>query len=307
MTGNDPRRSILHATLISPDLQATCTAYSGQLGLTIGEQGTLDAATADVLGLVDLCDRPLTWLENDAGEAILRVIEDPASVVCEPMFRHGWLSLEILVADVDELVSGLGAPFRVLRPPADLELSPAIRASQVLGPCGEMLYLTSIRAPVPPFDLPMSDKRVSHTFIGVMSTPDRDASRVAWSALAGHPGWAFDTRITVLNDAFGRELGDRYPVAVVELPGQCMVEIDQVPLPQPTPGERGTRDHVTPAPLDAGRRYAGQHSVGLQLSTLPDGLASAGWQQVADTRIGDQRHLGLIGPAREHVQLVLPG
>ena len=298
---------ILHVTLIAPDLAAACAAYRDQLGLSVAARESLDSGTATVLGLVELAGTAVAWLANPAGERILRLIEDPQATVLAPMFRHGWLSLEVLVADVDTLAGGLRAPFQVLRPPADLELSPAIRASQVLGPCGEMLYLTSIKAPVPPFDLPISDERVSHTFIGVMSTPDRTASQAAWAALAGHPGWAFDTRITVLNDAFGRELTDRYPVAVVELPGQCMVEIDQVALPQARVQEGLADSHQADVLAQVRTRHAGQHSLALHLPALPVGLAPAGWHQITDARSGDQRHLGLIGPAGEHVQLVLPG
>ncbi len=287
---------ILHVTLIAPDLDAACTAYREQLGLTIAARETLASDLAAVLDLPDLAGQPIAWLANTAGECVLRLIEDPLAQLLAPTFRHGWLSLEVLVADVDALVSGLRSPFRVLRPPADLELSSAIRASQVLGPCGEMLYLTSIKEPVPPFDLPMSGERVSHTFIGVMSTPSRTASQAAWVALAGHPGWAFDTKITVLNDAFGKDLASRYPVAVVPLPGQSMVEIDEVSLPRKgAPGAMADKD----------QRFAGQHSMALRLPALPDDLASSGWKQIADMQRNGERHLGLVGPAGEHVQLVL--
>ncbi|QOW19478.1 hypothetical protein INQ41_12870 [Lysobacter ciconiae] len=301
---------ILHVTLIAPDLDAACTAYGDQLGLTVAALQSLESELAAVLGLVDLAGAPVAWLANPAGEAVLRLVEDPQARQLEPMFRHGWLSLEVLVADVDALVADLRPPFRMLRPPADLELSPAIRASQVLGPCGEMLYLTSIKAPVPPFDLPMSDERISHTFIGVMSTPDRDASQAAWAALARHPGWAFETRITVLNDAFGRDLGDRYPVAVVALPGQCMVEIDEVKLPDDSGLEEAREaatgsDEPSVDPMDAERRFAGQHSIALRLAALPVGLASAGWNLIGDVQLGAARHVGLVGPAGEHVQLIL--
>ena len=304
------REGILHVTLIAPDLDAACAAYRDQLGLTVAARESLDIELAAVLGLADLAGAPVAWLANPAGEAVLRLVEDPQARQLEPMFRHGWLSLEVLVADVDALVADLRPPFRVLRPPADLELSPAIRASQVLGPCGEMLYLTSIKAPVPPFDLPMSEERISHTFIGVMSTPDRDASQAAWAALAGHPGWAFETKITVLNDAFGKDLGDRYPVAVVALPGQCMVEIDEVKLPDDS-GLEAAREAIADIDvlsfdsMDAKRRFAGQHSIALRLAALPEGLASAGWNLIGDVQLGVARHVGLVGPAGEHVQLIV--
>ena len=287
---------ILHVTLIAPDLDAACNAYGEQLGLEVFTREALTPDLAELLGLTDLAGAPVAWLSNTAGECILRLVEDPHAARLAPMFRHGWLSLEVLVGDVDSLVSGLHAPFSVLRPAADLELSAAIRASQVLGPCGEMLYLTSIKEPVPPFDLPMSDDRVSHTFIGVMSTPDRVASQAAWVALSGQPGWAFDTKITVLNDAFGKDLASRYPVAVVPLPGQSMVEIDEVPLPQN--GSPGLA-------ADTGQRLAGQHSIALRLPALPHDLASAGWKQIADIQSSGERHVGLVGPAGEHVQLVI--
>lgn len=284
-----PRQGIVHATLLAPALERTLAAYVAQLSLSVGARGTLESDAARLLGLPDLAGQPLAWLLNPEGEAILRVIEDPGAGVGEPMFRHGWLSLEVLVGDVDALATGLRAPFKVLGAPADLELSPAIRASQVLGPCGELLYLTQVKAPVPPFELPMTEAVVATPFIGVMSTPDRTASQAAWAALAGAPGWAFDTRITVLNRAHGRDLAGRYPVAVVPMAGKCMVEIDEIELP--------------PAPAS---RAAGLYSLCLRLPVSPDDerLRAAGWKPVAGQRDGDSRRRGLIGPAGEHVEVL---
>ena len=277
------KQGIIHATLIAADLQQVCDAYVAQLALQLQQRGTLQADDAAALDLVDLIGAPLAWLANSAGEPVLRVIEDPHALVAEPMFRHGWLSLEVLVGDIDTLAAGLRAPFKVLGPAANLELSDAIRAAQVLGPCGELLYLTQIKAPVPPFDLPMTDATVANTFIGVMTTPDRDASQRAWSALLGAKGWAFDTKITVLNRAYGKALDGRYPVAVVPMPGQCMVEIDQVELP-----------------ASKGLRHAGQYSLRLRLPAVDAAvLAEAGWV-VMDA--GERR--SLRGPAGEHVELL---
>lgn len=283
------RQGILHATLVAPDLTAACDAYLAQLGLTICKREELDADTAWLLGLDELRGHAVAWLANEAGEPILRLIEDTQAVPREPMFHHGWLALEVLVGDVDQLAAGLKAPFRVLGPPADLELSPAIRATQVLGPCGELLYLTQIKAAVPPFDLPMSDARVSRPFIAVMSTPDRSASQAAWSALAGQVGWTFDTKITVLNRAHAKPLEGQYPVAVVPLAGQCMVEIDEVGLSNSSAKER----------------RAGLHSVAWRLGS---GVGASGerWEVVGevDDLAGGDRRVGLRGPAGEHIELV---
>lgn len=289
MTDITARQGILHATLITPDLQTTCSAYLAQLGLEVCQRGELDAGTAQLLGLDELHGHGVAWLANESGEPILRLIEDTQAVPREPMFHHGWLALEVLVGDVDQLAAGLHAPFRVLGPPADLELSSAIRATQVLGPCGELLYLTQIKAAVPPFDLPMSDAQVSRPFIGVMSTPDRAASQAAWSALAGHAGWKFDTRITVLNRALGKPLEGQYPVAVVPLAGQCMVEIDEVVL----------------ASTPALERRAGLHSIAWQLPVTAN-AARPHWKVVGatDAGVSGDARVGLRGPAGEHVELL---
>jgi hypothetical protein len=276
-------QGIVHATVLAPELAALCAAYQQQLGLQLQAQGTLEEADAALLGLPALAGAPLAWLANSAGQPVLRVIEDPTATLIEPMFRHGWLSLEILVGDIDTLAAGLQGPFRVLGAPANLELSDAIRAAQVLGPAGELLYLTQIKAAVPPFDLPMTTDTVASTFIGVMTTPDRAASQAAWAALLGAPGWAFETKITVLNRAYGKPLEGRYPVAVVPMPGQCMVEIDQVDLP----------------PRPAGR-LAGVHSLALRLPAMDAAtLQAAGWQRTCA-----QRDDGWFGPAGEHIQLL---
>lgn len=280
---------IAYATLIAPDLQFACDAYLSQLGLYVCARAALDSETARLLGVDDLQDHALAWLANEAGEPILRLIEDPQAVTQEPMLRHGWLALEVLVGDVDTLAAGLRVPFRVLGAPADLELSPAIRAAQVLGPCGELLYLTQIKAAVPPFDLPMSDARVAHPFIGVMSSPDRSASQAAWTALAGHAGWTFDTKITVLNRALGKPLEGQYPVAVIPLAGQSMVEIDQVELSaQPMP-----------------ERRAGLHSLTWRLPAATDAIPEH-WQLVGsfDDFVTGERRVGLSGPAGEHIELL---
>lgn len=110
---NVRRQGIAHATLIAPDLERACLAYTGQLSMTVASRGQLDAADAGVLGRPDLIGAAIAWLANSTGEPILRVIADPQARVSTPMLRHGWLALEILVGDVDALAAGLREPFQV--------------------------------------------------------------------------------------------------------------------------------------------------------------------------------------------------
>jgi len=221
---------IASATVLAPDFDAALASQARALHLHAAWQGALAPEIAAHLDLAPLAGVRTAWL-GGAGAPWLRLIEAPGAVRTLPMRRHGWLSLELLVGDVDALAAALPPDWTVLGPPADLDVSPHIRACQALGPCGEMYYLTQVKAQVPPFELPQTTARVERPFIVVLSTPDRARTQTAWEALAGRDAWAFDTKITVLNRELGRPLGERYPVAVIQFREQCLIEIDEVALP----------------------------------------------------------------------------
>lgn len=217
------------ATLLAPPIDAVATAYCTAFGVGADCEKSLEPDEAARLGLTELAGAPTRWLRRPDGAPLLRLIEDRTAVDAgPPMHRDGWLALECLVEDVDAMVARLPDGFEVLGPPADLDVSPSIRAAQVLGPCGELWYLTQVRAAVPPFDLPLSGRDPSGLFIGVIRCQDRELERAFWLAAGGTASWAFDTKITVLNRALDRPLGDRHPVAVVQLTGRSLIEIDQV-------------------------------------------------------------------------------
>lgn len=221
---------IASATVLAPQFDRALASYARALHLQPAAVGTLTPDVAAHLDLAALAGARMAWL-GPAQAPWLRVIEAPQAVPVVPMRRHGWLSLEVLVGNVDALAAALPPDWTVLGPPADLDVSPHIRACQALGPCGEMYYLTEVKAPVPPFELPQTQALVDRPFIVVLSTPDRARTQAAWEALAGRTAWAFETKITVLNRELGRPLGERYPVAVLQFREQCLIEIDEVALP----------------------------------------------------------------------------
>jgi hypothetical protein len=279
------------ATVLAHSLELACASYTRALHLHIGHFGRLAADLAEHLDLVELAGHRMAWL-GPPEAPWLRVIEAPGLPRVLPMRRHGWLALEVLVGKVDALAASLPQDWRMLGPPADLDVSPHIRACQVLGPCGEMHYLTQVRAPVPPFELPQTTALVERPFIVVLTTPDRARTQAAWEQLAGRAAMAFETRVTVLNRELDRPLAQRYPVAVLQLRDRCLVEIDEVELPGAEPAGLTLGTHLVSIECDSLQRaLEGLGAPQAMPGPGYDGARSALWR----------------GPSGERVELIERG
>ena len=226
----------LTATITSHNIDACAEAWCEYLHQAIDREEAISAAQAEQWGHPALAGSRVLWLRNAEGEAWLRLIEDSSVATVDP-FRHtGWLSLEINVQDVDSLHRDLiDSPFRILGHPADLDISPDIRAMQVMGPAGEVLYLTQIKREVPGFDLPLARSAVDRLFIPVLLANSRDAALETYEQFPDTSGSRFETRITVINRAHGLTLETRHPVATVQLQGKSLIEIDEYPGLAPRP------------------------------------------------------------------------
>ncbi len=224
-------------TLVARDGDALQSAYCNYLHQSVAAAETLDQSSARALGLASLAGAPTWLLANSYGRAWLLIVEAPQASSRQALGSLGWMAMETLVEDVDTLAEALqDSPFTVLRPAADLDISDKIRACQVQGPAGEILYLTQVRGAVPPFDLPKCRAPVDHLFIPVLSSPAREQSLAEYAALSGKDGLNFDTRITVVNQARGLPLETRHPVATLQLAGSAMLEIDELADTPAAPG-----------------------------------------------------------------------
>ncbi|MCA1857373.1 hypothetical protein LE190_15775 [Massilia oculi] len=231
---------VLHGTLVAPCADTVAAAYAGCFGFRTIADARIGAAQAAAWGLPDVAGLRMLCMSTASGAAAwLRVIELPDCLPPAPLKRHGWIALEVNVRDVDRLAMRLelpGSPFRIIGKPAFLEFSDQIRAMQVIGPAGEVLYLTEVRAPVPPFALPLDPvDPVDRLFIPVLSVPRLGEAAAAYEALAGGAALRVETRITVLNAAFGRPADSRYPIGVLQLAGQTLIEIDEVAQAEAAP------------------------------------------------------------------------
>lgn len=260
-------------TLVSDDAGAVLAAYRDALDLQLISDAPLPAALAAAWGKPALAGCRCVLLGADAADASthwLRVLEVPGATAPAPMRQRGWLALEVLVRDVVALGRRLeamsGGPFRILGAPRPLSVSDDIWAMQVAGPAGETLYLTEVRAPVPPFELPMNARHTAERlFIPVLSAPERDAALAWYAARAGGTGLRFESRVSALSRALGLDPEHRRAVATLALAGRSVIEIDEVPE-HPAPPE-------LPQGLPAGLAMVSLHAPDVTTPRLERGPA----------------------------------
>lgn len=273
---------VIMGTLLTRDLGAAVVTYEKYLYAAVQRHGRVTQAQAKFWGHLHLENCAYVMLTNVLGEPFLRIIEDPNCDVRDTLKQTGWMALEIVVEDVDALAESLkDSPFEVLRPVADLSMSDKIRAVQVRGPCGEVLYLTQIKGDVPSFELPQAKCKVDKVFIPVLCTHDRAASLAFYENISGNTGLSFDTKITVVNQAYGIDLDTNHPVATLQLKGATLIEIDEI--------KAANEDGL---------------SSGIMMVTFAVDKLPVEQGPTKDCPSGKQRSLILTGVAGEYVELV---
>ena len=237
----------LISTITTARLDVCVADWCDHLHQRIHSQTRLSAAQAQAWNFPALEGTRVTWLENLIGDPWLRIIEDPHATTITPFQQPGWLSLEICVTDVDSLREELGeSPFEIIGEPADLDISSDIRAMQVVGSAGEVLYLTQIKAPVPGFDLPVARCPVDKLFIPILLATSREAAAAIYQQFPDTKSSQFDTKITVVNRAHNLPIDQRHPVAVIHLAGSNLIEIDEISsLKIPSPDNAASSSTMT--------------------------------------------------------------
>ncbi len=249
---------------------------------------------ASAWGAPRLAGRRLVLMGADPADPSthwLRLLEVPGCRAPQPMAQGGWLALEVLVRDVHALLPRVkAAGYRVLGEPRPLSVGDDLWAMQVAGPDGEVYYLTELRAPVPPFELPAPARRTAERlFIPVLSAPDRERALTFYESLSGRSGLRFEARAGALARCLGQDPERLRPMASVQLRGRTLVEIDHVP------------EHPTPMRPPAGLAMVTAFADAALV--LPTGSA---WHALSpDPRWPADRVTRLQGPAGEDLELLL--
>ena len=232
---------VIGATLVTTDLELVIKGYSQCLSFTLVYQGKIDKQQALAWQTPRLENNRYAILASSDQTPWLRVIEDKDAKKVKPLHHYGWMSLETNVGDVDSLRQTIKSPyFQVIGEPAYLQVSDAIKAMQVIGPASEVSYLTQVERPVPLFELPITNDISSGLFIPVLMSANRSTSLEFYQSLNNaDSGLSFETKITVLNNAHGKDIEHQYPVSTLQFAGNCLIEIDQVETALPIADNQG--------------------------------------------------------------------
>jgi catechol 2,3-dioxygenase-like lactoylglutathione lyase family enzyme len=229
--------SICGVTIVVPDLEPIESAYTRYLGMRVVSRGKVAPAQAQAWGAPECAGCDTLTLAPEVGEQTsMRFIADPAAGRAVPFTTFGWNATEITVRDTDALAASLaGSPFTIIGPPANLKGWESIRAMQVLGPAGECLYLTDVRAES---SLAQAHSAVGQVFIVVAAGGDFEALSAFYKAhFENEVSAAVEIPIGVISTANHLPAETLYKLGLVTLPGGTRIELDEYPStagPRPT-------------------------------------------------------------------------
>jgi hypothetical protein len=225
--------SLAGATIVTPDLDAAIAAYRDHLGYTGAPPTLVGEALARGWGVPQAAGARMAVLRPASGEArFIRLVEGAPAPGFRPLACLGWTAIEIVVQDLQALADRLAdSPFRIIGPPAvlDFDFTDAISAMQVVGPGGEILYLTQIDGVIPGFDLPAALSIVGQMFIMVLATAGIADSASFYEEQGAQVGPTIAARIAILSEAYDLPAEQRHDLATVALAERSLIEIDAFP------------------------------------------------------------------------------
>jgi hypothetical protein len=248
-------------TIASPDPAASEAAYVRYFDYHAGERGRISRGQAVAWQRPDVAGARFVTVHPRGGDDFgFRFVESPAVPGYRAFASFGWNAAELIVRDVDALVPTLtGSPFEILGPPQDLSFSDAIRAMQVRGPAGEVLYLTQFKRSLASLPAPPARCDVDQVFIVIVGGPSLDDLLQFYTSRFRVPEpQRMESRVKAMSEAFGLSPEHRYPIAALPLRGRCYIEADQMPPLARPPVSTGT--HLPPGIAIVGFRSDGCES-----------------------------------------------
>jgi catechol 2,3-dioxygenase-like lactoylglutathione lyase family enzyme len=226
-------KALAGVTIITPDLDAAIAAYGAFLGHSGAAPTAVSAERAARWGSPQAAGARMATLYPESGETrFIRLVEGRPSPDHRPLGSLGWSAAEIVVQDLDALAARLASsPFEIIGPPAvlDFDFTDKIRAMQVLGAGGEVLYLTEIGDQIPGFALPDAKSFVGQLFIMVLGGRSIAEAAAPYSRLGRAAGEPILARVEVLSRAHGLPAALRHSLSTIALDEASLIEVDAFP------------------------------------------------------------------------------
>jgi catechol 2,3-dioxygenase-like lactoylglutathione lyase family enzyme len=223
---------ITGVTVRTPSLETSETLYRDHLGYQPRDRGRVSALQAEAWLAPGAAGRPfLTMTPAGGTDFEFRFVQYPSDPDYRAFTRHGWNAAEIIVADVDRSAEQLAdSPFELVAPPMDLSFCADIRAMQVRGPGGEILYLTQFKRPVPGLPAPPARCAVDRAFIVIVGGSSLQSLQDFYASAFGVArAAAVESRVQTMALAFGLSRETRFRIAALPLRGDCYIEADEMP------------------------------------------------------------------------------
>ncbi|MCS6986555.1 MAG: hypothetical protein NZM40_03835 [Sphingomonadaceae bacterium] len=233
MEPSDTPGTWLCGTVLAPDFAAALADYREHFALRVVEGGLVPPDLARSWGAPAQvgCRYALLAPAEGGSGGFLRLVGGSPVPDYRPLRSYGWAAFELTVRDGPSLHRRLeGTAFRILGPPKPVPGFDAFIPFQVAGRSGEVLYLNTVLADTPSYDLPRAQAEVDRMFIAVLAAEDLERALEFHGPLLGfEKGQRYRFAYSMINQSFGLPEDHETDVAMTSLGRRPLVEVDRYP------------------------------------------------------------------------------
>ncbi len=287
-------KSIKMATVGVPNVIEAAAWYSRWLSYVPLGRGRVSKNLALSWGTPNMAGREQILLQPESGaEVFIRLVAIDAVPDYTPLRSYGWSAIEIAVKDADALQATFDQrDVRIIGRTEALGPGSPIRAMQVLGPGGEVIYLASHTGDREKSNHPEISSFVDRPFIVVLAGPDLDALKIFYRdqfALGDQGDLSLPVR--VLSNALGLPPSHVFRLSVLVMSERGnKLELDGLPPP------------AGPRPRSSGQLPPGVAITSFSVGSLDD--ISVPFVIPPQAHYGSVRSGCIIGPVGEIIELI---
>lgn len=224
--------ALLAATISVADLRAAVDRYHSWFDYSLVESGKVSASLAAAWSAPNTAGRAMAVMRPASGtDVFIRFVEAPRVADYQPLRSYGWAAIELCIEDVAATYAQMKvSPFQIIGAPQRMAGLARIHPMQVVGPDGEVIFLTQTQIGGPSPRHPVARAPVDMLFIAVLATRDMPATAEWFRKIFG---LGIDPPLTlpygVLSRAFGLAPEHIHQLTTVVSGQRVLVEVDEYP------------------------------------------------------------------------------